>query len=205
MEAKKVYFAINAVQRDICASGIAKDQKNNEQKYNFRGIDAVYNAISPIIAKNGLCVLPRIVSRTAVERQTKSGSIWQYVTVEAEFDFVAVEDGSTHTVRTYGEGADSGDKATNKAMSAAMKYAMLQAFQIPTEGDNDADSTTPPENIKKPQETTGEFIRRIRDNLEKDPKGCAKEIASKGTEKVNAIWGKFSPEEQEIISNNWPA
>jgi hypothetical protein len=38
---------------------------------------------------------------------------------------------------------DTSDKATNKAMSAAYKYAALQAFAIPTEGDNDADSHTP--------------------------------------------------------------
>ena len=37
---------------------------------------------------------------------------------------------------------DSADKATNKAMSAAYKYAAIQAFCIPTEGDNDADATT---------------------------------------------------------------
>jgi hypothetical protein len=37
---------------------------------------------------------------------------------------------------------DSGDKATNKAMSAAYKYAAFQAFSIPTESDNDADAST---------------------------------------------------------------
>jgi hypothetical protein len=37
---------------------------------------------------------------------------------------------------------DSGDKATNKAMSAAYKYMAMQLFCIPTEGDNDADSST---------------------------------------------------------------
>ena len=47
-----------------------------------------------------------------------------------------------HTIRTYGEAMDSADKATNKAMSAAYKYAAIQAFCIPTEGDNDADATT---------------------------------------------------------------
>jgi hypothetical protein len=64
------------------------------------------------------------------------------VTVEAEFDFVCAEDGSKHTVKTFGEAMDSGDKATNKAMSAAYKYAAFQAFAIPTEGDNDADAQT---------------------------------------------------------------
>ena len=56
-----------------------------------------------------------------------------YVVVKAEFDFVSTEDGSIHTVTTYGEAMDSGDKATNKAMSIAYKYAAFQAFCIPTE------------------------------------------------------------------------
>ena len=64
------------------------------------------------------------------------------MTVEAEFDFVSSADGSAHTVRTFGEAMDSGDKATNKAMSAAYKYAAFMTFAIPTEGDNDADATS---------------------------------------------------------------
>ena len=59
-----------------------------------------------------------------------------------EFDFVSAEDGSKHIVKTFGEAMDSGDKATNKAMSAAYKYACFQAFSIPTESDNDADAHT---------------------------------------------------------------
>ena len=66
----------------------------------------------------------------------------RFGTVEAEFDFVSACDGSKHTVKTYGEAMDSGDKATNKAMSAAYKYAAFQTFCIPTEGDNDADAQT---------------------------------------------------------------
>ena len=56
-----------------------------------------------------------------------------YVTVKAEFDFICTDDGSTHTVTTFGEGSDAGDKATNKAMSIAYKYAAFQTFCIPTE------------------------------------------------------------------------
>jgi hypothetical protein len=77
-----------------------------------------------------------------VERQTQKGGTLFYVTVEAEFDFVSAKDGSKVTVRTYGEAMDSADKATNKAMSAAYKYAAFQTFCIPTEGDNDADATS---------------------------------------------------------------
>lgn len=138
----KVYQAINAVQRALAAEGISKDRRNTQQGYNFRGIDDVYNVVSPLLGRNGLCVLPRVLSRECVERQSAKGGALFYVTVEVEFDFVASEDGSKHTVKTYGEAMDSADKATNKAMSAAYKYAVMQAFAIPTEGDNDADSTT---------------------------------------------------------------
>jgi hypothetical protein len=143
MDSKKVYQAINFVQADLCDSGIAKLSRNSSQGYNFRGIDDVYNALSPLLAKHGLCILPRMISRTCDEVPTKSGGSMRYVVVEAEFDFVSSEDGSTHTVKTFGEAMDSADKATNKAMSAAYKYAAFQAFSIPTEGNDDADSATP--------------------------------------------------------------
>jgi len=138
----KVYQSINAVQTDLSKIGIAKDSTNTYDKYNFRGIDAVYNVLSPLLAKHGLCILPRMVSRTCEEHTSQKGGVLFYVTVEAEFDFVSAEDGSKHTVKTFGEAMDRGDKATNKAMSAAYKYACFQAFAIPTEGDNDADATT---------------------------------------------------------------
>ena len=139
-----VYKAINAVQAELAKRGIAKDRRNEQVAgYNFRGIDDVYNAIAPLLAAHGLCILPRILTRNCVERQTKNGGAIFYVTVEAEFDFVCAEDGSKHTVRTFGEAMDTSDKATNKAMSAAYKYAAFQAFAIPTAGDNDADAHTP--------------------------------------------------------------
>ena len=135
----KVYQAINAVQKSLSKSGISKDQKNLQQGYKFRGIDDVYNAVSPLLAEHGLCILPRMLARVCEERVNQKGTALFYVTVEAEFDLVASEDGSSHTIKTFGEAMDSGDKATNKAMSAAYKYAIMQCFAIPTEGDNDAD------------------------------------------------------------------
>ena len=139
----KVYKSINAVQAELAATGITKDRRNQQQGYAFRGIDDVYNTLSPLLAKHGLCILPRVLSRECIERQSAKGGTLFFVTVEAEFDFIAAEDGSKHTVKTFGEAMDSADKATNKAMSAAYKYAAFQAFAIPTEGDNDADAHTP--------------------------------------------------------------
>lgn len=137
-----VYKAITTVQAELAKEGVSKSRSNQQQGYKFRGIDDIYNALSSIMAGAGLCILPTVLEREVSERQTKSGSTLFYVTVKVDFHFVCAADGSSHVVTTYGEAMDSADKATNKAMSAAYKYACLQAFCIPTEGDNDADAVT---------------------------------------------------------------
>jgi len=142
METKEVYKAIATVTRALGRAGIGKDRKNIQQGYNFRGIDDIYNALSSELATANLCIIPRVIDREIVERQSAKGGALFYVTIRAEYDIVSAIDGSSHTASAYGEAMDSGDKATNKAMSAAYKYMAMQLFCIPTEGDNDADATT---------------------------------------------------------------
>ena len=151
-QAPQVYAAINAVQRDIAIVGIRKSNTTTGgAKFNFRGIDDVYNALSPIMAKHGLIVAPRYSDRAFVERKSSNGNSLFYITVTGHFDFISTNDGSKHTVTTFGEAMDSGDKGTNKAMAIAHKYALLQVFAIPTEGDNDPDNYT-----QKPQPYQGD-------------------------------------------------
>ncbi len=149
MDNKMVYKAIAVVTGLLSKEGISKDRKNQQQNYAFRGIDDVYNALAPFLAEAQLCILPRVMERSVTERETAKGGTLFYVVLKVEFDFVSAVDGSLHTVVMYGEAMDSGDKATNKAMSAAYKYACMQAFCIPTEGDNDADAHT--HTVKKPE------------------------------------------------------
>ena len=130
-----VYECIAAVSEEIAVTGIAKTHNNQAQGYKFRGIDDVYNALAPLIAKHKLVIMPRMLNRTQTEKQTMKGGTLFAVVVEAEFDFVSATDSTQHTVKMFGEAMDSGDKATNKAMSAAFKYACFQTFCIPTEGD----------------------------------------------------------------------
>ena len=137
-----VYECIAAVSEEIAQTGIAKTHSNQAQGYKFRGIDDVYNALAPLIAKHKLVIMPRMITRSQTEKQTAKGGTLFAVVVEAEFDFVSATDSTQHTVKMFGEAMDSGDKATNKAMSAAFKYACFQTFCIPTEGDNDADLNT---------------------------------------------------------------
>lgn len=140
-----VYRAVADVMKVMSQEGISKSRRSGDgggPKFQFRGIDDVYNALSSVMADNRLMMLPRMIGRETTERTTRAGGAMFYTVVEAEFDLVSAVDGSKHTIRTFGEAMDSSDKSTNKAMSAAFKYAAMQAFCIPTEGDNDADATT---------------------------------------------------------------
>jgi hypothetical protein len=165
----KVYQAIAKVTAMLAKEGISKDRKNEQQGYKFRGIDDVYNALAPFLAEAKLCILPSVLDRLVVERTNHKGTALFYVTVKVDFAFVSAEDGSTHHVVTFGEAMDSGDKATNKAMSAAYKYAAMQAFCIPTEGDNDADAQThevkgaDPVALKTLSEAAGKGIEAFRE------------------------------------------
>jgi hypothetical protein len=178
-----VYKAISKVAFRISKEGIAKARNNQAQGYKFRGIDDVYNALAPILAGEQLCILPVVTERSVVERVNQKGTALFYVTVKVDFTFVSAEDGSSHVVTTYGEAMDSGDKATNKAMSAAYKYAAMQAFCIPTEGDNDADATT--------HETAPAAAPELL--------GKAREAALKGLEAYAEFWKSASADDRAAI------
>lgn len=140
---KKVYESLCLVAAELAKSGIAKNRKNKQgEGYMFRGIDDVYAALSQLLSANKLCILPRVIARTQTERTSKAGGALFCTALDVEFDIVSAEDGSTHTVRTAGEAMDSGDKGTNKAMSAAYKYMAFLTFAIPVEGEPDADAST---------------------------------------------------------------
>ena len=124
------------------SDAIAKGRRNQQQGFNFRGIDDVYNSLHPLLAKHGVFSTTEVIEERTEERTTKSGGALIYRMLKVKFHFYAA-DGSTVESVIVGEGMDSGDKASNKAMSAAYKYAAFQAFCIPTEGDNDADASTP--------------------------------------------------------------
>lgn len=140
MEAAHVYKAIVAVTAQMAKEGISKSHSNKAQGYNFRSVDDVYAALGGLLAQHNLCMLPRVTERASAERPTAKGGVATYTTLTVEFDLVSAVDGSKHTICTVGEAMDTADKSSNKSMSAAFKYAAFLAFQIPTEGDNDADA-----------------------------------------------------------------
>jgi hypothetical protein len=139
VDGKLIYELIPKVMQDIGAIG--KGRKNQQQNYAFRGIDDMYNAVQPVLVKHGVFVCPAVIEQAREERQTKSGGNLIYTILTVKHTFFA-PDGSFVEVITVGEAMDSGDKSANKAMSAAMKYALIEVFSIPTEGDNDTENTS---------------------------------------------------------------
>lgn len=139
----QVFKSIAEVMTELSEIGISKDRRNEQQKYKFRGIDDIYNTLSGLLSKHKICIIPYCQNRQSVERVTKSGGVSFYTTVTVKYDIISAIDGSKVECCTVGEAMDTADKSTNKAMSAAYKYLCLQVFCIPTEGDNDADATTP--------------------------------------------------------------
>lgn len=137
-----VYKAIHGVLTDLSKIGIGKDKKNQQQGFQYRGVDDVMNVVSSLLAKHGLLILPRVTKRECIERQSAKGNALFYTILEVEYDFVAAVDGTKHVVGPFvGEAMDSGDKSSNKAMSIAYKYACFEAFCIPVEAENDPDAT----------------------------------------------------------------
>ena len=128
---EKIYGSINKVMEDIGAVG--KNRQNEKQKYMFRGIDDVMNALYPALIKNKVFAVPNVKNKQREERKSSGGNNIIYTIVEVEYSFFSAEDGSSIEFIVYGEGMDSGDKSMNKAMSAAFKYACFQLFCIPTE------------------------------------------------------------------------
>lgn len=132
-----IYKAINNVMSEIGAVG--KNKKNQSQGFMFRGIDDVMNAINPALTKNNVFIVPEILESSREERTTQKGGLLIYSICKVKYTFYA-EDGSSVQAIVIGEGMDSGDKATNKAMAIAFKYACFQVFCIPTEEMKDPDA-----------------------------------------------------------------
>jgi hypothetical protein len=143
----KVQEAIIAVMKDVGAVG--KNEKNTAQGFQFRGIDTVINAVSPALQKHGLIVLPQLLDHSyeTVEIGAKRTPMGHAI-VQVQYMFVGPE-GDTLTTAVAAEAMDSGDKATAKAMSVALRTALLQSLALPT-GEVDPDATSYERSPKAP-------------------------------------------------------
>jgi hypothetical protein len=166
-----VYQRMAAVLSELPAIG--KEAYNQQQSFHYRSHDDVLNALNPLLAKWGLFILPQVLERTTSERKTRSGGTMYEVNLHVQYTFFGV-DGDSVTASAWGEGTDSGDKSTNKAMTMAFKNVLAQAFAVSTADTIDSDGQTPEEtegraDARPASRVTGELEALIEEVKALDP------------------------------------
>ena len=136
-EKPSVIEALSAVMDDV--QSVRKDSRNQQQNFNFRGIDAVMNAVGPALRKHGVVIVPETVDARHRDAQTTGGKAAREATVVVTYRAYGPA-GDSIAIQAPGESLDAGDKATPKAMSVAYRTALLQALTIPTD-DPDPDAS----------------------------------------------------------------
>lgn len=135
-----IYERISKVMQDV--GSVGKDKKNTHDKYQYRSIDAVYNALQPILSKHSVFFAPTVLNCEENNVKTKSGASQVRVVLTVKYTIYTTDGSSVETV-VYSEGIDRSDKAYNKALQAAYKYLIVQVFCISYKGMEDADKTSP--------------------------------------------------------------
>jgi hypothetical protein len=131
-----IYESISCVMNGV---GAITKGKKSAQGYQYRGVDDVMNALQPLLIDAKIFIVPEVIEHRREDRQSKGGGCLIYSVCTVKYTFYA-EDGSNVAAVVVGEGMDSSDKSTNKAMSVAFKYACFQVFCIPTEEMADPDA-----------------------------------------------------------------
>lgn len=209
----QIYESMASIMSEIEAIG--KNGYNSSQKFNYRGIDQVYNALQPLLAKHKVFTTPQVLEKHRIERVNKNGTVLAFVTLRMQYTFWTT-DGSSVFCTVEGEGMDSGDKASNKAMAVAHKYALLQTFCIPTEDMVDPDSeshtlavelvsTQELSNIRKAIKETGsdevEFCAWLQVDRLEDVHKTNYEACMGALNKKRAALNKRASSTQKIVDN----
>ena len=161
MENGMIYSKIAQIMKEVPAIG--KNQRNAQQGFSYRGIDDAMNALQNVLPKYGVFYVPEVIDSQREERTTAKGGNLIYSVLKVKYTFYA-EDGSHVSAIVQSEGMDSADKSSNKAMSAACKYALFQVFNIPTKEMIDPDETTPEKSVakvEKPEQPTQSGVKMM--------------------------------------------
>nr|DAM53801.1 MAG TPA: ERF superfamily protein [Caudoviricetes sp.] len=151
---------------------IAKDGNNQQQKYKYIEYETIAGKFRELFSKYGVVLIPSMVEQERSAITTSRGS--SGVSTVCHFEFTVVnadKPDDRFVVKWQGEAADYGDKATNKAATAAVKYYLMRQFNISSKGDEDPDSQTP-EVAQKQQKPAMASVRQIT--------AVSKLLASKG-------------------------
>lgn len=139
-KAGKIFSLIPKVMAKVGAIG--KSGYNEHSKYKFRSIDDIYNKLQPVLAEVGVFFTPQVLESHEDQFQSAKGTNQVRIRLRVKY-LIYADDGSNLEAIVEGEAIDTSDKATNKALTAAFKYMLIQIFCIAIEGQDDADQETP--------------------------------------------------------------
>lgn len=145
---KKIHEALADVMEDVRA--VRKGDQNTHQRFMFRGVDAVVNAVGPKLRKHGVIVMPEVLEKSVDMAQTKNGAINYITKVTVKYTFTGPA-GDQMVAVVPGEAMDMQDKGTAKAMSVAFRTCLLQALCLPTD-DTDPDAENHEESVNPEDE-----------------------------------------------------
>lgn len=191
-----VLVAIQQVKRALAEQGVGKSRENQEQRFKFRGIDDILNALAAPMVNANLIVLPNVEERKEVVHEQQDGNRikrFTRVSLNIRFQFVSSVDGSAINARIQSEASDHSDKATNKAISFAMKYAYISVFNIPVVGAEDGDFESPGNEAADSRPPSGATAER-----QQPPAGDAQPAAAApATSKKTKASSKKPPAEKD--------
>lgn len=144
---EKVWMAVDCMER---VNKNLKIEINNSRSYKAVSEGAVLEAVKKVEHELRIYSYPArrtVVDRDVLEtRKEYKGTVTEsnqvFMRIETTYIFVNVDNpAESFPVMSYGDGLDSGDKASGKAQTYADKYALMKAYKIETGEDPDAEAS----------------------------------------------------------------
>ena len=123
-----------------------KVEVSKNRSYNAVSERDILDNVKPLEKKYRVYSYPadrKVIDSSILSKKTEYGeSTSLYMRLEITYRFVNIDNPSEYIdVKTYGDGIDTGDKATGKAMTYGDKYALMKAYKISTGDDPDKDAS----------------------------------------------------------------
>ncbi len=185
---KMVYHGLAAVRDHLAKEGLGKNQTNQHQNFKFRGIDDLYGILQPALAAGSVVMAPSLIAMDRKEYTTDKGKLQFYTLVTVQYRFTSLADGSEALFSYAGEAADTGDKSLSKALTMAFKSFCFHVFQIPLNGNDDADKHVADE-TEAPK-----LSPEIADLME--------DAASRGLPAFREFWKELSKEDRKLAQSD---
>jgi hypothetical protein len=128
---KLIYGKMAAIQKGVGAIQKAGVGPSSKGSFSYVKAEDILDKVHSLLVENEVIVVPTL-QHTKHEVLTVNNRNYVFATIQAAYEYIAVEDGSSVVVNACGEGSDiSSDTATRKAATQALKISHLQTFTIP--------------------------------------------------------------------------